>query len=162
MPSKYNPALTEIRQKITGYGCPAQLTGQPWPLHHAEIQLQQMIGMISSMLVLSMTFRSALRFTFFLPQDPAANTPDSVGLISVLLASDHQIDQPSVSRHFLLNIAPGIISTARNFKYFEHCLNRIGVAKPLMIRYFSFTFFQLLNSKIRSNSTYIRSFTSSF
>lgn len=98
----------------------------------------------------------------FLPQDPAANTPDSVGLISVLLASDHQIDQPSVSRHFLLNIAPGIISTARNFKYFAHCLNRIGVAKPLMIRYFSFTFFQLLNSKIRSNSTYIRSFTSSF
>lgn len=42
--SKYDPTLTGARQKRMGCGCPAQRGGQPWPLHHAEIQLKQLVG----------------------------------------------------------------------------------------------------------------------
>ena len=42
--SKYDPTLTEARQKRMGCGCPAQRAGQLWPLHHTEIQLKQLIG----------------------------------------------------------------------------------------------------------------------
>jgi len=75
---------------------------------------------------------------FFLPLDQAANTPDTVGLIALLLAFHNQIDQPLVLGHFLLNLAPGIISTARNLKCFAHGLNRIGVAKTLNDTIFQF------------------------
>ena len=44
LPGKYDPTLTEARRESMGCGSPAQRAGLLWPLHHAEIQLKQLIG----------------------------------------------------------------------------------------------------------------------
>ena len=118
-----------------------------------------------SYFVIQLSHQAQNRFKvhFFpgLALDPAPNAANAIGLFALFLTFHNQIRQPLVLRSPFLPLSPCIISASTHLEDLAHGLDAVLPAEAFDDSILQLHLLPAPDRKFRSNSTCIRSFTSS-